>query len=86
MELLLGGDITDAAWEQCSLGVRSGGLGLRTARQTALASFLASRIASRPHVVEMATHMQKAGLCDAEVVVKAYDARTEDARRAAATQ
>ena len=58
LDTTLGGDLTDTAWSQATLGVKSGGLGLREAHTVALPAFIASRIASRPHVAEMAEHME----------------------------
>ena len=55
----LGGDLTDLAWTQATLGVKAGGLGLREAQTVALPAFIASRVTSRPHVHEMARHMDK---------------------------
>ena len=52
---------------------------MRTAREVALAAFVASRISARPHVNEMAGHLAGAGLCSKAVVMNAYDRRTEDA-------
>ena len=79
VELILGGELSEAAWQQCSLGVSKGGRGLRTAREGALAAFRASRISARPHVNEMAGHLAGAGLCSKAVVMNAYDKRSEDA-------
>ena len=76
---IVGGEIDDNAWHQATLGVRTGGLSLREAQTIALPAFLASRIASRPHVNEMAGHM---GFCrgDAQqLIMEAYDKRTETA-------
>jgi hypothetical protein len=79
LEAILGGEVTDAAWTQATVGVRQGGLGLREARGIALSAFLASRIASRPHVQELAQHMQDVGLAPVAVVMRAFDQRTDDA-------
>ena len=43
VQLVAGGDLPDTAWEQCALGVKKGGLGLRTATQVSFAAFVASR-------------------------------------------
>ena len=79
LEGILGGHISDAAWMQAAMGVRHGGLGLREAKIISLSAFLASRVASRPHVCELAGHMQEAGLATSEIIIQAYDRRTEDA-------
>ncbi len=71
VETTLGGELPDSAWQQCTTGVTWGGLGLRTAEQTACASFLASRMCSRPHVREMAGHLEQAGLSSADLVMAA---------------
>ena len=52
---------------------------MRTARDTALASFIGSRVASRPLVVCMMAHLEAAELGDARVLLEAYDARTAQA-------
>ena len=52
---------------------------MRTANQTALAAFIASRFASRPHVEEMTKHLNAASLGNTRTVMDAYDRRTEDA-------
>ena len=67
----------DDAWAQCAIAVKKGRLGLRTANQVSAAAFIASRITSRPHVREMAQHLEQAGLGRAEIVMAAYDQRTE---------
>ena len=70
--------MTDAAWEQATLGVKShGGLGLRDARSLALSAFLASRIVARPHVRELASHMEQCGLAASLQIVEAFDKRTD---------
>jgi len=79
LETILGGHLEDDAWAQCAIAINKGGLGLRTANQVALAAFIASRITSRPHVHEMAQHLQSSGLGDAQIVMTAYDQRTGDA-------
>eukprot|EP00973_Karenia_brevis_P058777 8185123-Karenia_brevis.AAC.1 len=48
VESTLGGELSDTSWWQATTGVKHGGLGLRTAKSTVLAAFVASRIASRP--------------------------------------
>ena len=79
VQLVAGGDLPDVAWAQCALGVKRGGLGMRTATQVSLAAFVASRVCSRPHVREMATHLTEQGLGDAGVIMAAYDSRTDEA-------
>ena len=79
LETSLGGELSDSAWMQATAGVQHSGLGLREAKNIALASFVASRYAARPHVCEMATHIQNAGFGDASVVMNAFDLRTRNA-------
>ncbi len=82
VEASLGGAVGDDSWMQACLGVTKGGLGLRSAANIALASFVASRVTSRPHVREMAGHLEEAGLATVAVVMRAYDDRTECALEA----
>ena len=76
VEETLGGAMPDASWVQASLGVDAGGLGLRDASLVALPAFIASRVAARPLVAEMASHVEEAGLCSAAQCMAAYDQRT----------
>lgn len=80
LESILGGSMPEDAWEQATLPVRAGGLGLRHAEITALPAFLASRLASRPHVMSLARHLEEAELVDVDTFMAAYDARTTAAR------
>ena len=75
----LGGDLTDNAWAQATMGVKQGGLGFREARTVALPAFIASRIASRPHVIEMAQHMEPFQHGATDSIRQAYDRRTDKA-------
>ena len=59
--------------------MQTGGLGLRTAKQVSLATFVASRVCSRPHISEMATHLTEQGFGDAGTIMDAYDKRTDEA-------
>jgi hypothetical protein len=79
LDFSLGGDLSDTAWSQATLGVKSGGLGLREACTVALPAFVASRIASRPHVLEMAQHMEILHPGAARAITKAFDKRTDEA-------
>ena len=69
----------DTSWWQATTGVTSGGLGLRTARSTANAAFVASRISSRPLVHTMVEHFCLATGASIDPIMLAYDSRTEDA-------
>ena len=79
VENTLGGDLPDLSWWQATTGVKFGGLGLRTAESTALAAFVASRIGSRPLVRTMVEHYAAATGASVDVVMAAYDNRTDDA-------
>jgi len=85
LESVLGGTLPDAAWEQTTVGVSAGGLGIRESKSVALPAFLASRVASLPHVHEMAVHLEQAGLASSAGVMAAFDKRTEDAAANLAT-
>ena len=58
LSLILGGTLHDEAIMQTSLGVKSGGLGLRHAVDTACPSSIASKIAARPIVARLAAGLQ----------------------------
>ena len=75
----LAGAVTDEAWLQATLGVDAGGLGLREASQIALPAFIASRVASRPLVEEMASHFEAAGLGSSRLCLRAFDLRLQQA-------
>ena len=52
---------------------------MRQAQQVCLAAFVASRLASRPHVSQLAADMEQSGLATRCRILEAYDARTADA-------
>eukprot|EP00973_Karenia_brevis_P091573 12408189-Karenia_brevis.AAC.1 len=79
LESMSGGPLPDTAWWQSSLGVKSGGLGLRSARDVALPAFIGSRVSSRPMVNAMFEHIESAGLGMASSLLAAYDRRTAQA-------
>jgi len=79
LECSLGGDLPDTSWMQATTGVLFGGLGLRSAENTALAAFLGSRVTSRPLVSTMVQHYTDATGEDHGRIMRAFDARTEDA-------
>ena len=79
VEGVLGGAMPDTSWWQAIMGVRFGGLGLRESATVALPAFLASRIASRPLVHDMASHMEQAGLATVTLFTRGYDERTKQA-------
>ena len=62
---------------QATLGVDAGGLGLRDASLVARPAFIASRVASRLLVTEMASHLNDAGLCSVAQCMEAFDDRTQ---------
>ena len=55
---------------------------MRETTNVALLAFLASRTASRPLVAEMAGHIERAGICDASLVMGACDERSTAALEA----
>jgi hypothetical protein len=79
VEEALGGPVSDESWVQATLGVDACGLGLRDASLVALPAFIASRVAARPLVAEMASHLQEAGICPAAQVMASYDVRSAQA-------
>ena len=46
LDHIIAGDLDDAGWKQATLGVPSGGLGLRRAHDIALPAFIASHTAT----------------------------------------
>ena len=82
LEDTLGGDLHHAAWWQATLGVKSSGLGFRTAHDSCLPAFLGSRVSARPLVETMLQQLQAAGLGSVPDLLSAYDARTEAAASA----
>ena len=79
IESSLGGDLPDTSWMQAITGVTYGGLGLRSADSTALPAFVASRLSSRPLVKTMVEHYAMATGASTDVIMRAFDKRTEDA-------
>eukprot|EP00973_Karenia_brevis_P042865 5934355-Karenia_brevis.AAC.1 len=73
---LLWGLTVQFAAARATLTVQASGLGLREASAVALPAFLASRIASRPAALRMATHAHDAGLLCIDDFVVRYDERT----------
>ena len=73
------GGLDDCAWNQTTLGVKKGGLGLRSAKSIALPAFVASRLAARPYVNEMAAHMETLNAGATQAIMQAYDKRTDEA-------
>ncbi len=79
VEECLGGPLADIAWWQGSVGVKQGGLGMRSAADVALPAFVASRVASRPLVADMFGRIAAAELGSVGDLLGAYDRRTNDA-------
>ena len=77
----LRGKLRDEGWVQSTLGVDAGGLGLREASAVALAAFVASRVSSRPLVMEMCRHMAAEAMVDVDECMTMYDDRTRNALR-----
>eukprot|EP00930_Biecheleria_cincta_P058055 TRINITY_DN43906_c0_g1_i1.p1 TRINITY_DN43906_c0_g1~~TRINITY_DN43906_c0_g1_i1.p1 ORF type:complete len:224 (-),score=43.32 TRINITY_DN43906_c0_g1_i1:57-728(-) len=79
VDVILGGGVSDEAWEQASLCAVEGGLGLREAASVALPALVASRIPCRPHIATLAGHLEEAEICTASSVLRKYDERTDAA-------
>ena len=76
LDSILGGGVTSEAWELATLGVTASGLGLKEADAIALPAFVASRLASRPHVQALAAHMEEAEIGTVKQIMEKYDSRT----------
>ena len=82
----LGGDIAGNAWSQAQCPFNQGGLGWTSAADLALPAFIASRVSSRPAVVEMFAKLEAAGLGLSAQLQEVYDKRLDAASaRLAAT-
>jgi hypothetical protein len=80
IDTIIGGGLTDEAWQHATLGVSSaGGLGMRDAQSVARSAFVASRIASRPHVLTLAKHLADSGIGASTIVMDHFDRRTDNA-------
>jgi len=80
IDTIIGGGLTDEAWQHATLGVSSaGGLGMRDAQSVARSAFFASRIASRPHVLTLAKHLADSGIGASTTVMDHFDRRTDSA-------
>ena len=79
VERVLGGDLGSTALSQAALGLRAGGLGSRTAADSAIAAFVASRLEAAPLVAHLLQGMQDEGL-PAEAVRAVYDSQLAAAR------
>ena len=62
LEGCLAGDLDEAAWEQASIGVQTGGLGFRRAARLCAVAFAASRIEARPFVDRIFQDMARQGI------------------------
>jgi len=76
LESALWAPLSDDAWVQASMVVDAGGLGMRESQSIALPAFVASRVAARPLVAEMARHTAEAGICPEDICMRLYDQRT----------
>ena len=72
----LAGDVGDGPWVQATCGVKSGGLGIRTAEEVALSAFVASKVAVRPIVQGIFAKLEAAGLVPVGNLIGWYDERT----------
>ena len=79
LERICGGELGDAATAQAALGIRAGGLGLRTAKDLALASFVASRVESAPLVAHIFAGMAAEGI-PTEGAQRRFDTQLADAK------
>ena len=73
IEVILGGNLPDTAWWQSALGVGKGGLGLRQAQHVALVAFVASRLASRAQVHNLAGDMNAVELGGTDLMMANRD-------------
>ena len=76
---ILGGGVTEEAWEVSTLAVRRAGLGFRDAVSLALPAFVASRLSSRPSVAVLAAQLAESGLCEVAAFMAVFDQRTDAA-------
>ena len=53
LDSVLAGGLHDTAWEQASVGVKSGGLGFRRAESLSAVAFVASRAEARPFAAKL---------------------------------
>ena len=79
LDAILGGGLTDEAWEQATMGVDMSGIGFREAKLSAPIAFVASRIAARPMVKTLAQHVASVGLATVDVQMRLFDERTDAA-------
>ena len=79
LERVLGGALGPAALDQAALGLRAGGLGLRTAVDSALVAFVSSRVEAAPLVDHIFAGMAAEGL-PVEAARTCYSARLAAAR------
>ena len=79
VENCLGGEMSNSSWKQASVSVSDSGLGFRPGAECALGCFIASRVASRHIMVELASRFVQCGMVGAGVIEAAYDARTNAA-------
>ena len=78
VEHSLDGPLEDHSWRQAGLGVRSGGLGLRSASSVALCAYVASATAAMPLVAEVDDSMR--GILPAGALTRRVQARLQAAR------
>ena len=76
-ENALRGCLKDEAWLQATFVVNQGGLGMRTAYETALPAAIASMVGSRPIVHAMCADMVSAGLATKGVRESLFDERLQ---------
>ena len=62
LDSVLAGGLHDTAWEQASVGVKSGGLGFRRAESLSAVAFVASRVEARPFVEKLFGDMAAQGV------------------------
>jgi hypothetical protein len=76
VEDTLAGELSDESWLQATLGVSASGLGLRDSATLLHPAFVASRIVSKPLVMDMAAHAVDAGFLTLAEFEDHYDQRT----------
>jgi hypothetical protein len=75
LDNVLAGGLHDTAWEQASVGVKSGGLGFRRAESLSAVAFVASRVEARPFVERLFGGMAAQGVVLAGAM-ELYDEET----------
>ena len=75
IEHALGGQMQEDSWCQATLPVKLGGLGMRRAKDTAVAAFQSSAISARPLVTSLFERMEEKNLGKVDDYTECYDGR-----------